>query len=145
MFLCFLQMVRADIQDALPSALALNIKKALPAVDAMFRPEGFERYTRGALYLLLGAQITETDNIARLTNSNKLPRFRGKANVCMHDHSHIDCSVLTCITLRNNIRHCLAHPEAKSTLHTELKDDNKALQSRWDCVVETTKPVRPMQ
>ena len=37
----------ADIQDVLPSVLALNIKKALPAVDAMFRPEGFERYTAG--------------------------------------------------------------------------------------------------
>jgi hypothetical protein len=66
------------------------------------------------------------------------------SNVCNYDHPAVDCSVLTSTTLRNNTRHCLVHPDAESTLHTELKDDNKALQSRWDCVVETTKPVRPL-
>jgi hypothetical protein len=66
------------------------------------------------------------------------------SNVCKHDHSAVDCSVLTSTTFRNNIRHCLTHPDAESTLYTELKDDNKALQSRWDSMVETTKPVRPL-
>jgi hypothetical protein len=49
------------------------------------------------------------------------------SDVCKQDHPHVDCSVLTSSTLRNNTRHCLAHPGAESTLHNELKDDNKAL------------------